>query len=1011
MKYCIFVILLLIVPGLSAQTKIDSSYFSIFKYRHVGPTRGGRVTAVAGIASRPNTFYMGATGGGVWKTEDYGMNWKNVSDGYFASPSIGDIQVSQSNPETIYVGTGSDGIRSNIISGKGVYKSVDEGKTWKCVGLEKTGQIGAVEVHQANPDMVFVAAIGQAFNPNPERGIYRTLDGGKNWEQVYFHSDTVGAVDLEFHPTNPDIIYAALWRVERKPWTIVSGGFKAGGILKSTDGGNNWEKLENGLPEGLIGKIDLAVSAADPDRLYALVEAPEETKKGGLYRSDNQGKTFELISNKKELLDRPFYYCNIEADPNNADIIYALATGYYKSENAGETWKRQSVPHSDNHDLWINPTNSDIQIQCNDGGANVTLNGGKTWSTQNNQPTAEIYQVEVDDQFPYWLYGGQQDNSTIAVPSNPPYSHTGGATSFWMAVGGCETGPAVPKPGNHNIVYSNCKGRFGTYNKITGQEQQFYVGAANMYGHNPKDLKYRFQRVSPIHVSPHDPNVIYHCSQFVHKTTNDGKTWETISPDLTAFEEDKQVISGTPITRDITGEEFYSTIYSIRESSLLEGLIWVGANDGPVHVTKDGGKTWKEVTPDMPTGGRVDAVEPSPHNAGKAYVSILRYQLGDWKPYIYKTNDFGTSWTLITQGIPQDYPVRVVREDPHKEGLLYAGTEYGMFISFNDGNNWQAFQMNLPVTPITDIKIARKDLVLSTMGRGFWILDNISTLHQLERIKLGAGLLRIEDSYRRPRTRGGSNVSYSSPDAEIFYYLTDSVKDQLILEIFNEKGQVIKSFKKEVKQEEAKEEGLDMATGFSSRSGSTPILEKTPGLHKLKWDLRHMGAWDKKTPGGSNYGPLVVPGTYKARLTIGTQKTEQSFSVLIDPRLEHAGICADDLLAQEKLALEIRDFQSEVKQSAEKIKTELEAYEKLSKKKRKKGAKKMEILIQLNAEFETPEDRYQQPMLLDQISYLSSMINRADQHPGQDAYDRFRELKNWYDKLKTRLEKDRLIHT
>lgn len=987
--------------GLSAQNIPDSSFLSVFNYRHVGPTRGGRVTSVAGIASEPGTFYMGATGGGVWKTTDYGTSWKNISDGYFATPSIGDIQVAQSNPKVVYVGTGSDGIRSNIIAGKGVYKTEDEGKSWKHIGLEKTGQIGAVEVHPENPNIVFVAAIGQAFNANPERGIYRTLDGGINWEQVYFDSDSIGAVDIEFHPSDPNTIYASLWKVERKPWTIISGGYQTGGILKSTDGGKTWKKLENGLPNGLIGKIDLAVSAADPDRLYALIEAPEDTKEGGLYRSNDKGESFELVSNKKELLDRPFYYCNIEADPNNADAIYSLATGFYKSEDGGKEWKRQSVPHGDNHDMWINPNNSELLIQCNDGGANVSHNGGKTWSSQNNQPTAEIYQVEVDDQFPYWLYGGQQDNSTIAVPSNPPYGPQSGETSFWMAVGGCETGPAVPKPGNHNIVYSNCKGRFGTYNKLTGQEQQFYVGAVNMYGHNPNELKYRFQRVSPIHVSPHNPNVVYHCSQYVHKTIDDGKTWETISSDLTAFEADKQIISGSPITRDITGEEFYSTIYSIRESAFQEGVIWVGANDGPVHITIDGGKNWKNVTPNMPKGGRVDSVEPSPHKAGKAYVSILLYQLGDWKPYIFKTNDFGNTWTRITKGIPVDYPVRVVREDPNKEGLLYAGTEYGMFISFDDGKNWQNFQQNLPVTPITDIKIHQKDLVLSTMGRGFWILDNLSPLHESEFSMSEINLFKIENAYRQPRIRGGgTNVSYSSPGVDIFYFLPDSIESDIELRILNTSGDVIKSYESTSKGKNDKGKGPEMSTGFYNRSDSGPKLKISAGLHRFKWDLRHAGAWDKKSPNGNNNGPFVIPETYTVQLSINEQVFEKTVNVLIDPRLEKAGVCLDNLIAQEKLALDIRDMESEAKKTTETIKQKIEEYDEFSNKKKKKGREYFEKLVNLKEQFVTKEGRYQKPMLLALISYLSSMINRADQHPGQDAYQRFEELQKQFEILK-----------
>ena len=581
-----------ITPFLFSQNDID---LSAFEYREVGPFRGGRVTAVTGVDLQPNTFYMGATGGGLWKTTDYGVSWKNVSDGFFETPSVGAVRVAKNDPNIIYVGTGTDGLRSNIIRGKGVYKSIDAGKTWKNIHLKKTGHIGAVEIHPTDHNIVFVAAIGQAFKPNKERGVYRTKNGGVTWKRVLFVSEKTGFADLEYMPSNPNIIYAAAWQAERKPWTIMSGG-KENGIYKSVDGGDNWTKLENGLPSGIVGKIDLAVSAADSKVLYALVEAPDG--KGGLYRSDDQGESFTQVSKDKALVIRPFYFLNVDVDPTNAEVVYVNTLRFHKSKDGGKTWKQIRTPHGDNHDIWIHPNDPQLLIQGNDGGANVSHNGGQTWSHQFNQPTSELYQVEVDDQHPYWLYAGQQDNyTTVSVPSLPPASHQAGATGFIMNTGGCETGPAVPKPGNPDIVYSNCKGRFSVYNKKTGQEQRYDVGARNMYGHNPKDLKFRFQRVSPIHVSPHDPNVVYHCSQYVHKTTDDGKTWETISPDLTAFEEDKQVVSGSPITRDITGEEFYSTIYSIQESKTKKGLIWVGANDGPVHVTQDGGANWQKVTP------------------------------------------------------------------------------------------------------------------------------------------------------------------------------------------------------------------------------------------------------------------------------------------------------------------------------------------------------------------------------------------------------------------------------
>ncbi len=980
------------------QLKNSSGVFGGFGYRNVGPTRGGRVTTVEGVVSQPGTFYIGSTGGGVWKTDDYGINWENISDGFFMTSSIGAIRVVQSNPDIIYVGTGSDGLRSNVITGKGVYKSMDRGKTWKHIGLINTGQIGALEIHPEDPETVFVAAIGQAFQPNKERGVYRTLDGGETWEQVLYVADTIGAVDLEFAPGNPEVIYASMWRAERKPWTIISGGYQAGGIYRSVDGGTTWKKITRGLPEGLIGKIDLAVTPDDPSRVYAVIEAPEE--EGGLYRSDDLGKSFYLVSTHQGLVNRPFYYCNLEANPVNANSLYSMAGSYYHSTDGGKTWRGIRAPHGDHHDLWINPEDTLILIQSNDGGANVSLDGGATWSTQNNQPTAELYQVEVDDQYPYWLYAGQQDNTTIAVPSLPPYSHPVGASGFWLSVGGCETGPAVPKPGNHNIVYSNCKGRFGVYDKRTGQEKQYYVGATNIYSHNPKDLKFRFQRVAPIHVSPHNPDIVYHASQFLHKTSDDGKTWETISPDLTAFEPDKQVISGTPITRDITGEEYYSTIYSVRESPIREGLIWVGANDGPIHVTLNGGESWENVTPStIAPGGRVDCVEPSPHKEGKAYVAILRYQLGDWHPYIYKTTDYGKNWTLLTtgsNGIPADYPTRVVREDPDVEGLLYAGTEFGIYISMDDGISWTSFQQNLPVTPVTDIKIFRKDLVLSTMGRSFWILDNVYTLHQLADSKenLKTTLFKPADSYRyRYRGTGGRNVpNYPSPSVIIDYYLTDKPGDNITLEIINSSNDVIRRFTREVESRgRDREQYQDMAYPFYM-GRSEQQLTSNPGINRFRWDLCHQGAWNANPSRSLRGGPTAAPGEYKVRLSIHDQVFTQSFTLLPDPRLE--GVSIEDMKAQEKLSLQVRDLLSESRQLADQIsKRRKNLSMMIEKQKDKQLLKEDDELKSLESRMLTAEGPYMTPMLIDQISYLASMLDRADQMPGKDAYERYDELR------------------
>ena len=870
--------------------------FRALSYRNVGPSRGGRVTAVAGHPAHPFTFYMGATGGGVWKTEDYGTTWHPISDGYFETGSIGSIRVAPSDPEVVYVGTGSDGIRSNVIVGRGVYRSDNAGSTWARVGLVEMGQIAAVEVHPTNPDIAYAAALGNPWAKSPQRGVYRTRDGGRSWDQVLFTSDSVGAIDVELNPADPNEIYAAMWRGQRQPWTIISGmeaSAEEDGIWKSTDGGDSWRIVTEGLPTGLIGKIDLSVSSDAPNRVYALVETTDPDE--GLYRSDDFGETWELVSNQRGIMNRPFYYTGVTADPTDADHVYINNEGYYESTNGGRTFARRSTPHGDNHDLWINPENPNIQIQSNDGGANVTLDGGVTWSTQHNQPTAELYQVDIDDNFPYWLYAGQQDRSTIRVPSNPPgTSSAGGHTGNWQSVGGCETGPVVPKPGDPSIVYANCKGRFGLYNQETGQEKQYYVGFVNLYGVNPAELPYRFQRVVPIEVSPHDPSTVYHGSQYVHKTTDEGVTWEQISDDLTAFRPERQMVSGGPITRDITGEEHYSAIYAIEESPITSGVLWAGANDGPVHISRDGGRTWKDVTPPgMPPEGRIQTIDPSPHNPAKAYFAGYRTLLGDFRPFIYRTEDYGESWTLLTpgdNGIPSHHPTRAVREDPVREGLLYAGTEFGMFISFDDGGTWEQFQLNLPRTPITDIKIHQNDLVLSTMGRAFWIMDNITPLRQSgDAVEAGpaAGgpyLLEPLDVYRiRGGGRGGGSPDepqYSRRGAELDYML-DVDANGVRIEIMDDVGSVVRSFE---------------GPGGGS---AAPTLHR--GLNRFVWDLTVPG------PNGvTRGGPTVVPGTYVVRLTVDGRQQTRSFEILMDPRVAADGVTVADLQEQFDLGIEIR---------------------------------------------------------------------------------------------------------
>jgi len=994
--------LLTSIPLTLIAASVFAQDFSSFEYRNIGPSRGGRVTAVAGTVAAPSTFYLGASGGGVWKSEDYGTTWNNVSDGYFETPSIGDIDVAQNDANIVYVGTGSDGLRSNVIVGKGMYKSIDGGESWEHIGLRETGHIGAVEIDPTDHNVVWVAAIGQAFNANEERGVYKTADGGQTWERVLYISDTVGFSDIELLPGNPNIIFATAWKAERKPWTIISGGTQEeGGIYKSVDAGLSWEKITEGLPQGLIGKIDLAVSRADSRIVYALVEAPDD--EGGLYKSVDQGKSFEQVSSESSIRARPFYYANIDVDPTNPDIVYGMATRNMKSVDGGVTWERLPVPHGDNHDMWINPDDPDLFIHGNDGGANVTHNGGKTWSTQFNQPTAELYQVEVDDQYPYWLYAGQQDNgTTVASPSMPPF-RTQDPAAWLVDAGGCETGPGVPKPGNHNIVYSNCKGRFFVFDKRIGTEKGYYIGASNIYGHNPRDLKYRFQRVSPIHVSPHNPDVVYMGSQYVHRTTDDGETWETISPDLTAFEADKQVISGSPITRDITGEEYYSTIYSLRESPVQAGVIWSGSNDGPVFVTQDNGETWQDVTPrGLPPGGRVDAVEPSPHNAAKAYIAVLRYQFGDWKPYIYKTEDFGRRWELLTDGdngIPHDFPTRVVREDPVREGLLFAGTEFGIFVSLDDGDNWHEFQQNLGVTPITDLKIIRGDLAISTMGRSFWVLDNISTLRQdaFQAVGDAALLFQPKNTIRYRNVYRGQNKAkvpdYPPPAVVVDYYLPENISGSINLEILDASGSLVNSYmSKEESEEDDEDTHVEDMNLSQTRVITNDSLSSEPGMNRFRWNMTHFGAWTKDQDNRFKSGPLAKPGSYTLKLTAGDVVSEQAFELNVDPRVLAQGTTLDDIDAQVDFELVVVDLLSDVREFEKQVSEEHEELESKSDDLTPDEASRLLLVTDVLNQVKNADIIYPQPMLSSQVSYLYNMVNKADQAPGIEATDRYAEL-------------------
>ncbi|HEX3646534.1 MAG TPA: hypothetical protein VHT95_13060 [Vicinamibacterales bacterium] len=718
-----------------ANTVINPNLYQDLRWRSIGPTRGGRSTAAAGVRTQPNVFYMGATGGGVWKTDNYGVSWAPVSDGQIPTGSIGALDVADSNPNVVYAGTGSEAIRSNVIVGRGVYKSIDAGKTWQYAGLKEVGQIGQLKIHPKNPDIAYVAAIGQPFGWGPDRGVYRTRDGGKSWQKVLFINEQTGVVSVAINWSNPNELYAGAWRGQRRPWTIISGGPAAeGGVYKSTDGGDHWSRVSSGFPDDLIGKVWVDIAQSNPKVVYAQIEA--KGAKGGLYRSADSGANWTLVNSSQSLRARPFYFNKVFVSPKDENDVWVSELNFHHSTDGGKTFINVNTPHGDNHVVWFNPEQPRIFIETNDGGANITQDGGKSWSSINNQPTAEMYMVDADEQFPYNIYGPQQDTGkNLTVPSFPPTAWgPDDPIQLWIPAPGCESGQVRPIPSG-KIVYGDCKGEFGRMNVETGQEQNYWINPQQRYGKLPQDMMYRFVRQSPIEIDAHNPSIVYHGSQFVHKTIDGGVHWTKFSPDVTANGPEGHVMSGEPITRDMTGEEVYAALYSMRSSRLEPGVFWTGSNDGPVWMTRDNGKTWKNVTPaGLPPGGRVHTIEDSPHRRGSAYVSVYRMYMNDFKPYLYMTNDYGAHWTLLTDGsngIPSDQPMHVVREDPEQEGLLYAGTLQGAYVSFDQGKHWQTLQQNLPATPVTDFKVHHGDLLASTMGRAFWILDDVAPLRQI----------------------------------------------------------------------------------------------------------------------------------------------------------------------------------------------------------------------------------------------------------------------------------------
>lgn len=874
----------------SSSRTVDPALYSAMRYRTIGPYRGGRSTAVTGVRAAPAVFYMGTTGGGVWRTEDYGESWTNLTDGQIEVGSIGSIAVAESNESVIYVGTGSACLRGNVSTGRGLYRSTDRGRTWSLAGLDDAGQLARVRVHPEDSDLLYVAALGHAFGPNQERGVFRSSDGGRSWEKILFVSDSTGIVDLAMDPTNPRILYAVAWTGVRLPWAINSGSEESG-LFRSKDGGDTWGRVTSGLPTGIVGRMGVAISASNPNRIYVVVQHAEV---GGVYRSDDGGETFVHVNGDRKLFERAWYYGHIYVDPQDENTVYNLTTRLYKSTDGGRTFDVVPNPHADSHDLWINPDDPRIIANAHDGGTTVSVTGGRTWSSQINQPTAEIYRIELDDQFPYRVYGAQQDNSTISLPSVAGSSLT--PYEGWYSVGGGESGHIAVHPRDPDIVFAGSYGgEITRYDRRSGETRNVSTYPVLALGQAPRNLKFRFQWNAPIEFSLHDPDVLYHTSNHVHRSTDEGRTWEVISPDLTRDDVSKQDAPGGPIDHDITTVETYGTVFALAESPNTPGELWAASDDGLVHITRDGGEHWDDITPGGMPEGTVNTIEVSPHAEGRAFITLYRYRRDDFRPYVYRTSDHGRTWELLTDGengIPADHFVRVVREDPERRGLLYAGTEFGMYISFDDGARWQPFQLNLPVTPITDLAVHRNDLVVSTQGRGFWILDDLTPLRQIspEIAEAPVHLFKPRDTYRMAvggRSRDESRRAGENPPEGvlIFYALQEAPSQEVTLEILEADGRVVRS--------------------FSSTASGRERLPAGAGMNRFSWDLSYPGG---EVPegvilrGGPPKGAKAVPGDYAVRLKVGDRSQTRDFRVLLDPRIS---VTIADLRAQHDLQTRI----------------------------------------------------------------------------------------------------------
>ena len=1035
--------------------QLDSTFLDGMKFRCIGPPRGGRVLAVAGHPTRSTTFYFGACAGGVWKSDDGGLYWENISDGFFNSAAVGAIAVAESDPNVIYVGAGEATIRGDVSYGDGVYKSTDGGRTWSHMGLSDSHHIAKIRIHPTNPDLVYVAALGHGFGPNQERGVYRSQDGGASWEQVLYASDKAGAVDISMDPTNPRILYAAIYETVRNFWSLSSGGPDSG-LWKSTDGGDTWTDITGakGLPDGLKGKIGVAISPARPSRVWAIIEA--EGDKAGLYRSDDHGETWAMVSNNRDLIHRPWYYCHIFADPQDPETVYVLDLNMWKSTDGGANWEQVTTPHGDNHDLWIDPRNPRRMIEGNDGGACVSFNGGESWTTIYNQSTAQFYHLDVDNQYPYRVYGTQQDNSSISVPSRTEKGAIPWGDCYAPGTG--ESGYIAVHPQDPNIVYVGAVGSspggggaLQRYDHRTKQVRLITVWPEAYQGYDPAVLKYRFAWTFPIVFSPHDPGILYAGGNHVFRTTDEGDSWEVISPDLSRNDPQTLKASGGPLTLDTSGAENYGTVFAFAESYLERGVLWAGSDDGLVHVSRDDGATWTNVTPpDLPEFSLISLIEPSRHDPGTVYVAATRYKLDDYHPLLYKTEDYGQRWRALSDNFPEGEITRAVREDPVQPGLLYVGAETGLFVSLDDGAHWLRWQGNLPVAPVYDLKIKDNDLVIATHGRSFWILDDLTPLRQVAAgaaldqpilfppvttvrhwdgifvgawsgpgknymLHLGAAqaTYKVEtDEYGEPHHTildGGENP----PNGAIVYYTLPTGttgEESVSLTFFDADGNEIRRF-------EGKAEGEALAEG----ERALPIK---PGLNRFVWDLRYPDAAKiagDPTTEKARTGPRAAPGRYQVELSVGDQRWRSQFELIIDPRLD---VSQDDLDAQFELGLQIRDKVNEVHEAAARlrwVRVQIAEWASRATASKKAGHSLDDVIAQAEAiqekltaiehelvqtEARAPSDRLRLKVRLNQkLITLISVVAAADARPTRQSYDVFAHLAAQADEQLAALER------